>query len=145
MLWHRGTRSYLVWIALRAQGQVNCSDGVPRTNRSWKVWIAGTHTGKFYTSNPVSLGPVSPGQAGSGPGFQKLFSALMGGSLASWGELSSQGSPLLATMIVWSLRMTALGVPPKVDLLIQSSTFLCQALGTGSLRVPDYIIKWKGH
>lgn len=95
MLWHMGTRSYRVLIALRAQGQVNCCDGDPRTSRSWRVWIAGTHTGNFSTSNPVSLGPRLPGQAGSGPGFQKLFSALMGGSLAFRGELSSRGSPLL--------------------------------------------------
>lgn len=120
-----GHLSYLVWIALGAQGQVNCSDEVPRTSRSR------THTGTFYKSNPVSLSPVSPGQA-AGPRFQKLFSALMGGNLSSWGELFSQGSALLAHRDVLVPQDYHSWRSPQVDLLIQSYTFLLQALGTGT-------------
>lgn len=48
----------------------------------------------------MSMGPISLGQAGSGPGFQKPFSALMDGSLST--PPSSPVLPLSADLDVLS-------------------------------------------
>lgn len=70
----------------------------------------------------MSVGLTSLGQAGSGPVFEKPFSARMGGSfspimilyvLSGRSFLPVIASYLQPTLLFWSLEITAHGVPPK--------------------------------
>lgn len=124
--------------------------GCPGTSRAWWVWVAGTQAGKVYMSYPVSRGPTSLGQVGSGPGFQEPFCALRSANLSPTiilcvllGRAFPPGIPLLAHLDVLVSRDYSSWHSPKVDLLIQLYIFLFQALGKGSQRVLGYIIKWK--
>lgn len=104
-----------------------------------------TQAGKFYISNPVSTAPTSLGQAGSGPGFQRPFSApWVGASLlchllvCSLGELASSSDYLFPPIsMFWPLGIAALDIPPKKTSFnnIFSSCRPSEQISKGSLSI----------